>query len=112
MLRDHGKSSVILKDTLLRANVDAAPAGHLDDRRQGMIDDLRGASGRDFDTRYLDQQVGAHQEAKILLRGYARSGDNGALKRFAQTILPKVQTHLTMAVTAQNALRNRSAGRS
>jgi putative membrane protein len=62
-----------------------------------MIDDLRGAKAADFDHRYLVQQVAAHKEAQILMRGYAKSGDNGAVKSFAAETLPAVEDHLAMA---------------
>ena len=74
----------------------AAPA-HLDDRRQGLIDDLRGAKDQDFDARYMSQQVDAHKEALILMKGYAKDGDNAAIKAFAHKTEAAVQMHLNMA---------------
>ena len=61
-----------------------------------MIDNLRGATAADFDHRYLVQQEAAHREAEILMRGYAKDGDNAAVKQFAADTLPAVQEHLTM----------------
>lgn len=74
----------------------AAPA-LLDDRRQGLIDDLRGAKSSEFDARYMGQQVDAHKEALILMQGYAKDGDNAAVKSFAAVTAPAVQDHLNMA---------------
>ncbi|MBV9331529.1 MAG: DUF4142 domain-containing protein [Alphaproteobacteria bacterium] len=105
MIHDHGQSTEKLKRAIAEGNVGVAPPDQFDDRHQGMIDDLRAAKDRDFDRRYLDQQVGAHEEARVLLRGYAKSGDNPALRRFAGEILPKVQMHLAMARTLQNEHR-------
>ena len=68
-----------------RNNIDVTPPAHVDNRRQGMLDDLRGAKAADFDHRYLAQQVAAHKEADILMRGYAKDGDNAAIKDFAGT---------------------------
>ena len=51
----------------------------------------------------------AHEEAKTLLRGYAKSGDNAALRHFAGDILPTVQMHLTAARTMQNKIGPRAA---
>ena len=68
-----------------------------DYRRQGMLDDLRGAKAQDFDHRYIVQQIAAHREADILMRGYAKSGDNRAVKEFAATTDRAVKMHLSMA---------------
>jgi putative membrane protein len=109
MIRDHGQSTMKLKRTLAMSNFNVPLPMNFDDRHQSMINDLRGVPGRDFDRRSADQQVGAHQEARILLRGYARSGDNRALRRFAGDVLPTVQMHYAAAQTLQNELSPRSA---
>ena len=73
------------------------PPAHVDSRRQGMLDNLRGASGADFDHRYAVQQVAAHKEADILMRGYAKDGDNAGIKIFARDTDKDVKMHLAMA---------------
>ena len=65
----------------------------IDDRRQGMLDDLRGAKAEDFDHRYISQQIAAHKEADILMHGYAKDGDNTAIKDFAATTDKAVKMH-------------------
>jgi putative membrane protein len=62
-----------------------------------MLDNLRGAKAEDFDHRYISQQVAAHKEADILMRGYAKDGDNAAIKDFAATTDKAVKMHLSMA---------------
>ena len=58
----------------------------------------RGAKAADFDHRYIVQQVAAHKEADILMRGYAKDGDNAAIKDFAAATTDKhVKMHLSMA---------------
>lgn len=96
MVEAHTQTTDQLKATLASNHINVVPPAHLDDRRQGMIDDLRGAKAEDFDHRYLAQQEAAHKEAQILMRGYAKSGDNSAVKRFAAQTLPKVEDHLAM----------------
>lgn len=96
MVAAHTQTSSELKGILMRNNLHITPPAHLDDRRQGMIDNLRGASAADFDHRYLVQQEAAHREAVILMRGYAHDGANPAVKRFAAETLPKVEQHLAM----------------
>ena len=96
MVRAHTATTASLKSTLARNNIDITPPAHLDDRRQGMIDNLRGATDADFDHRYLVQQEAAHREAQILMHGYAKDGDNKAVRSFAAETLPKVDEHLAM----------------
>jgi len=78
-------------------NINVTPPAHVDSRRQGMLDNLRGAKAEDFDHRYISQQVAAHKEADILMRGYAKDGDNAAIKDFAATTDKAVKMHLSMA---------------
>jgi putative membrane protein len=96
MVKAHTETTNKLKAILASNNISVTPPAHLDDRRQGMIDDLRGAKVADFDTRYVAQQQAAHEEAQFLMRGYAKDGDNPSVKQFASDTLPAVQDHLAM----------------
>jgi putative membrane protein len=97
MVDAHTMTTQKLKSILAGHNVDATPPAHVDNRRQGMLDDLRGAKAADFDHRYITQQVAAHKEADILFRGYAKDGDNNAIKDFAGTTDKDIKMHLSMA---------------
>jgi putative membrane protein len=68
-----------------------------------MIDELRGAKAEDFDNRYLSQQIDAHKEALILIRGYAKDGDVATVQQFAAKTAPVVQQHLDMAQNLYHA---------
>lgn len=68
----------------------------LDERRKGMLDNLKGAAAKDFDDRYLDQQTMAHHEALLAFNGYAKTGDNADLKAFAAETAPKLEHHAEM----------------
>ena len=70
-----------------------------------MIDELRGAKDADFDGRYIAQQIDAHKEALILMKGYAKDGDTAAIKTLAAKTAPTVQMHLNMAEKIQNGLK-------
>lgn len=94
MVEAHTATTKKLK-SLLPATI--VPPLNVDSRRQGMLDDLRGAKGPDFDHRYVTQQVAAHKEADILMRGYAKDGDNAAIKAFAADTDKAVKMHLSMA---------------
>jgi putative membrane protein len=97
MVKAHTETTDKLKSILASNNINATPPAHLDDRRQGMIDNLRGAKAADFDSRYLAQQQAAHEEAQILMRGYAKDGDNASIKAFARDTDKDVKMHLSMA---------------
>lgn len=71
----------------------APPAG-LDDRRTGMLNNLKAAGDSDFDLAFLHQQLGAHTEALTLHQAYAKGGDNPALKTVAAGAVPMIEKHL------------------
>ena len=106
MVTAHTETTNKLKAVLATAHPDIVPPAHLDDRRQGMIDELRGAKDADFDGRYIAQQIDAHKEALILMKGYAKDGDTPAIKTLAAKTAPTVQMHLTMAEKIQNGMKH------
>lgn len=97
MVEAHTQTTDKLKSIIADNNIKVAPPSHVDNRRQGMLDDLRGAKAQDFDHRYITQQIAAHQEADTLFRGYAKDGDNMAIKDFAAKTDPVIKMHLAMA---------------
>lgn len=101
---DHSAASANLKTVAAQAAPDVAIPTTLDERRQGMLDNLRSASASDFDKTYVDQQVAAHQEAVTLHRGFADNGDTPSLAEHARTVLPKIESHLAKAQQLQSAL--------
>ena len=89
--REHGQSAAELKSAAAQAGITAEPA--LDAEKQAMLDELKAASGKAFDAKYLDQQRLAHQKTLMLLQNYANSGDNDALKSFADKARTMVEQH-------------------
>src|SRR3954469_21683958 len=69
MVDSHTMTTGKLKGILAAYKISVTPPAHVDNRRQGMLDNLRGASAADFDHRYTAQQIAAHKEADILFRG-------------------------------------------
>jgi putative membrane protein len=104
MVKAHTETTDKLKALLASGHGDVTPPMHLDDRRQGMIDELRGAKDTDFDSRYIAQQIDAHKEALILLKGYAKDGDVTSIRHFAAQTAPVVRSHLTMAESIEKQL--------
>lgn len=103
MVDAHTKTTEKLKGILASNKINVTPPAHVDNRRQGMLDNLRGAAAGDFDHRYMTQQVAAHKEADILFRGYAKDGDNGAIKEFAATTDKDIKMHLSKAQKLEEA---------
>jgi putative membrane protein len=91
MVADHTAMSNEMKPLAQAAG--QTPPTELDQRRKGMIDNLKAANGADFDKVYLAQQDAAHAEAHTLMTGYAENGDNAQLKALAQKAAPKIQAH-------------------
>jgi putative membrane protein len=79
------------------------PATSLDQRRQGLLDNLK--TSTNFDKDYIDQQVAAHDEALTLMKGYADNGDDAGLKGGAAKAVPKIQSHLDKAKAIQAKLK-------
>jgi len=102
MVTDHTAISNEMKPLITKAG--KTPAAALDQRRQGLLDNLNAASAKDFDKTYIDQQVAAHDETLSLLKGYADNGDDAGLKAGASKTIPKVQAHLDKAKAIQAKL--------
>jgi putative membrane protein len=94
---DHTAASEAFKPIAAREAADVELPTGLDERRQGLIDNLRSASAEDFDRVYLDQQVAAHQEAVTLHRGFSDNADAPGLAGHARIVLPKIEAHLAQA---------------
>lgn len=89
---DHTKSTADLRTAAEQANVAVAPA--LDAEKQALIDQLRNASGAEFDRLFAEQQKAAHEKALALVDTYAQNGDNAALKAFATNAARAIRGHI------------------
>jgi putative membrane protein len=112
MIKDHTASTERLAAAAKAQNI-VIDAAKLDESQQTQIDVLAGPSPtkltdpanhgettqptQDFDTQYMQLQIGAHESALALHRGYADKGSNAALKGVAREIAAKVETHLAEA---------------
>ena len=101
---DHTAAAAALKTAAAQAAPDTAVPSELDQRRQGLIDNLRSADAANFDKTYIDQQVAAHEEAVTLHRGFSDKTDAPALAEHARTVLPKIEAHLQRAKQVQSSL--------
>ena len=100
MITDHTKTSDRLK-AILASKSGLKPPTALDATHRGLLNRLRSASGSSFDHLYVQQQVGAHQQAVMLFTSESQNGKDSDLKNFASETLPTLQQHLTMAQQLQ-----------
>lgn len=96
MMKDHAVSTANLK-TAVATNPNLMLAPQLTTEQQTKLDQLKAATGVQFDNLYALQQVGAHEDAAELLKDYAMSGSDAALRGFAGKTAPVVEHHLDEA---------------
>lgn len=99
MVKDHTAIGDDMKPLITKAGQTAPTT--LDQRRQGLLDNLKAADAASFDKTYADQQVAAHDETLTLLKGYADNGSDPGLKAGAAKTATTVQEHLDMAKKMQ-----------
>ncbi|WP_217575564.1 DUF4142 domain-containing protein [Mesorhizobium sp. GbtcB19] len=96
MIKDHGKVAEDFKAALSQGQTTASikPAGPaLQPKEQQMLGELKAASGKDFDAKYIKMQTDAHRQAVALFSTYANSGDDPAMKEFAKKTLSVLKMH-------------------
>lgn len=105
MVKDHTKTTDELKKAIAASGQSIAPPTVLPNDKQDALNDLTKADAKDFDRRYMDGQVDAHQAALNLLQRYAQDGDVPQIKAFAASTAPAVQQHYDRAKTIRDALK-------
>ncbi len=101
---DHTASTAKLKTIAPTEATDTPLPTALDERRQGLIDNLNAAAPADFDRVYLMQQVAAHNEALTLLNGFKDHTETPGLAALATEIIPKVTMHRDQAQRMLDAM--------
>ena len=77
-----------------------SPVAEPNSQQQAMMTKLQGMSGTAFDHAYLSGQVKSHQQMLKLFEREATNGTDPDLKSFAETTVPVIQKHITMAQNA------------
>ncbi len=93
MIADHTKAGEGLKAALEKSNMTPEPP-KLSPKHAAMVEQLKAASGEDFQMLYIDMQTQAHMEAVTLFRTYSGSGDDQNVVAFAKETLPTLEMHL------------------
>lgn len=101
---DHTRAGEKLSATAPTAAPNVAVPTTLDQRRQGLIDNLNAASAGDFDKVYLEQQVAAHNETLTLLNGFSDNADAPTLAALARELVPTVTQHRDRAQQLLDAM--------
>ncbi len=103
MISDHTRA----REAMRRAAQDAGtspPPPAMSSDQASMLSALQSLTGPDFDKAYAKQQVLAHTQALAVEQSYASAGANAALRGEAQSELPVIQHHLSMAQQLAGAL--------
>jgi len=105
MIKAHTQSTADLKAALASSGQSITPPAALPSDLQGKLDDLAKADPKDFDSKYADDMVGAHQDTLNVMQRYAQDGDVPAIKDFAAKTAPVVEQHLQMAKGLKDGMK-------
>jgi putative membrane protein len=106
MVEDHTKANQELMGIIDKHKV-VLPK-ELDPEHKAARSRLEKLEGRDLELAYLALQVADHQKTALLLTWEIGSGQNAALKAFAEKTLPVVLGHLEKAKTTLLELRTQA----
>ena len=98
LVSDHQKASTLLRNAAANASPAISVPSSLSPEHQAMLDSLKGATGAEFDTMFVDQQMKAHSRALSTLNAYTQVGDRPALKTFAMNAQGVIQGHLDQLI--------------
>jgi putative membrane protein len=102
--KDHTAAGEKLAAAVPAAAPNVALPTTLDERRKGLIDNLKAATAGDFDKVYLTQQVAAHNETLTLLNGFDDNTDAPTLASLARELIPTVTAHRDRAKALLDAI--------
>ena len=103
--KDHTAAGEKMTSVVATAAPNVAVPTTLDERRQGLIDNLKAATPADFDKVYLTQQVAAHNETLTLLNGFSGNTDAPALATLARELVAPVTMHRDRAQALLDAMK-------
>jgi len=98
MVTDHSQANEELQQIAQTENLTLPTAP--DSKDQALQKRLSGLNGTAFDAAYTQDMVRDHQQDIAEFKREAQSGQDPALKAFAQKTLPVLQQHLQMAQAA------------
>lgn len=103
MVEHHGKANDELAALARSHNLEVPST--LSDEGSKKLEDLREEEMEDFDEKYIEMMVDAHQDAVDLFeKQMKRNDDDPQLQQWASKTLPTLRTHLEEAKTAKKLL--------
>ncbi len=97
MVEDHSKAAKDLEAAVEQSELAVGVRDTLDDKHAGMMQELGEAAGAEFDRKYVDMQMAAHDEAVRLFESYAEHAAteqaSSSLQQFAEKTLPVLKEH-------------------
>lgn len=103
MVQDHGKANEDLKQIASSKGVQV-PA-ELDRKHKRDYDRLQKLSGAEFDREYMKHMVDDHKKDVSEFKDAAKDAKDAELKSFASKTLPTLEQHLTLARSAEAAVK-------
>lgn len=97
MIKAHTGSTAKVKAAAGKAAPALKPDATLTHDQDEDLAELGRLKGAEFDKKYADGQVDAHEKALSLLKSYASGGEAASLKTVAGELVPTVEEHLKMA---------------
>lgn len=107
METDHMMAEELLKASVKSADVQMPTSPNAVQQRE--IDGLKKLSGTQFDQKYINGQVTAHEKTIKLFQNEAKSGQDTTLKTYAKGMLPALNAHLQEAQALQANMSNQTA---
>lgn len=93
MVKDHTAALARLRSIAGRSSIALPAVIGPDDAYRAKIAAVQKRTGAAFDRAYCTQQMGALQDAEVLLQSYARTGGNARFRSWARKMIGLVQQH-------------------
>ncbi len=90
MVKDHSGAAERMKSAAMGQPI----PDNMSEAHAQMLEQLRGVDDKQFDVRYLQTQLQAHEDAVLLYEQYAATGEQESLKQYAEQMLPALRAHL------------------
>lgn len=90
MIKDHTEAAERMKSAAMGQTV----PDEMSTLHTQTLEQLRQSDDKQFDARYLQMQLQAHEEAILLFEQYAATGEQESLKQYAEQMLPVLRAHL------------------
>ena len=104
MMKDHSKGNTELQSTAKKKSIETPTK--LSAQSEQKLQALSSKTGVDFDLAYATEMVADHKATVALFENEAQNGKDSDFKNWAQSKLPTLKHHLTMAIDMEKKLKN------